>query len=218
MCYCCPCVLYDVRIFISMRLKQRYMVSRRSCLMLYKRPPNTVICCSSFRGIFLLCLSGRPSLLQLLVYGKYECRTGYRSCDCDAASTVHAFDTVLLPKRFSYSAERRLSTSQLLDIFRLHSRLDGIGRIEHEVIGSTCDGTRGHALPDWKIFLRGRSTRALEEDLHAFVPTKPCCTASCLADQGSKLSVPVASKALVTIDRSNDTSYGRCGYDVAVRF
>lgn len=159
---CCSCALYNLRLlfpFYALKVTiygistlspdAMQTPSKHRDMLL----PSSPAFSSRNRNAFLLCPSGRPSLLQLLIYSKDECRAGYRSCDCDAASTVHAFDTMLLPKRFSDSAKCGLSTSQLLDILRLHPRLDGIGRVEHEVVGSTCDGTRGHALPDWKIFL-----------------------------------------------------------------
>lgn len=147
-----------------------------------------------------------PSLFQLLIHSEDESRTGDRSCNCDTASAIHTLDAVLFPQRLAYCGETRLSACQVLDVFCLHSRLDRVGRIEHKVVCATSNRTGSHALPHTEILVFGRTVDSLEDDLHALVATKPCRAASCFPNQGSQLTVPVAGKTLVAIDRGNDPS------------
>lgn len=151
--------------------------------------------------------SCRPVFLQLLVNGEDEGRARYGPSASNAATTIESLQTVLLPDGSTNGAERRPPTRHLLDVFRLHTGLDGIGRVEEEVVGHASRSPRSHTLMHGKVIVLGGSrglVQLLEKELHAFEPAEPRCRATGLTDERAHLAMPVTQDALVSV-------YG--GYD-----
>lgn len=114
-----------------------------------------------------------------------------------------------MPYQLAHRPERTpLADDTAADVLGLHAALDGVGRVEEEVVADAGRRAARHLLVDGQRRVAGLARALLapppKHQAHPFVPTEPRGRPARLADERAELPVPEPDDALVPVHRGHD--------------